>query len=109
MTNHHVIRTDKVVADVYAGEKLDKVEKHFETYCDGDMDSDRHQEDIVFSLKDLPPGAIISVQYPCCPECGVAREDEYKTNPGCAMEIIGHASKCQCDFDWENWVQEEFS
>lgn len=105
---HNVMHAE-VKADVYGGENLDQVTKHFEIFCDGDMDSDSNERDIVIKLADLPPGAKISVEYPCCPECGSAREDEFERLQGASLRIIGHKSKCGCGFDWEEWVQNEYS
>ena len=105
---HQVMRSE-VKADVYGGEQCDQVTKHFETYCDGDMGSDTHTEDIVIKLSDLPPGAKISVEYPCCPKCSLPRSDEFERLDGGSLRIIGHKSTCDCGFDWDEWVQSEFS
>jgi hypothetical protein len=51
-----VIMRSEVVADCYGGDSCEQVTKTFETYCEGDMDSDTHTEDIVIKLSDLPPG-----------------------------------------------------
>jgi len=99
----------EVKPDVYGGNSCDQVIKQFEIYSEGDMDSETTDEDIVISLSALPPGARVSVTYPCCPECGEVREDDFETVEGGAMKIVGHKSKCQCGFDWDNWVLEQYS
>jgi len=101
--------TAEVEADVYAGDNCDEVTKHFRTYCKDDMDADTNTDDIIISLKDLPPGAKILVRYPCCPDCGMARFDTFKSIEGGRMEIVGHDSKCDCGFDWDEWVLNKYS
>ena len=104
-----VIMRSEVVADCYGGDSCDQVTKTFETYCEGDMDSDTHTEDIVIKLSDLPPGAIIKAEYPCCPECGDPRSDECETNEHGTMSIVGHGTVCECGFDWQEWVLSRYS
>ena len=107
-TEHEMMRAE-VKADCYGGDTCDQVTKQFEIYCEGDMDSETTDEDIVISLSDLPPGARVLVAYPCCPECGVPREDDFETMEGGAMKIVGHKSKCECGFDWDEWVLHQYS
>jgi len=106
---YDTMMTANVEADVYGGENCDEVTNHFMMFCEGDMDADSSTEDIVITLKDLPAGARVLVQYPCCPDCGMARNDTFETLEGCRMQIIGHDSKCDCGFDWDNWIQEEYA
>lgn len=93
---HEVMRTE-VIADCYGGDTCDQ------------MDSDTHREDITIRLADLPAGAVVSVSYPCCPECGSPREDEMESLGGGRMKIIGHKVGCHCGFDWNNWIAEQYS
>lgn len=95
----------EVKADVYGEE----VRKMFNTFCDGDMQDDDHTDDIIIKLTDLPPGAKITVEYPCCPDCGLQREDLYKHLEGGRLEIVGHANNCECGFDWNEWVELMYS
>lgn len=107
---YHTIMETEVTADVYGGPNCDEVTKLFHTYCDGDMDSDYHTDDIIIQLKDLPPGAKIKVEYPCCPSCGMPREDVFEHMPGGVLQIVGHANECDvCGFDWERWELEQYS
>jgi len=101
---HHQVMRAEVKADCYSGKNLNQVKKQFEIYCDGDMDSDTTTEDIVIKLSDLPPGAKISVEYPCCPNCSLPREDKFKQLAGGSLKIVGHKAKCQCGFNWNEWV-----
>jgi len=98
-----------VETDIYYGDSCNEHKNHFTTYCDGDMSSDTHTDDIVVKLGDLPAGATISVQYPTCPNCDLAREDTFEHLKGGRMKIIGHAEKCDCGFDWLNWIEEQYS
>lgn len=107
--HHKTIMEAEVKADCYSGENCDEVRKYFEMYCSGDMDSDRSTDDITIALKDLPPGAKVTVEYPCCPDCGQERFDNLVFAGGGCMEIRGHESECDCGFDWEQWVLERYS
>lgn len=107
---YHNTMLTEVTADCYSGPDCDQVTKRFHTYCDGDMDSEYHTDDIVIQLKDLPVGARIKVEYPCCPNCSHPREDEFEMLPGAVLKIVGHSKKCTvCNFDWENWDLEQYS
>lgn len=99
----------EVKADCYGGEACDKISNHFEVYCEGDMSSDTTTEDIVIKLSTLPAGAVVSVKYPRCPECGMAREDVLDSVGGGVRMVVGHADKCDCGFDWNEWVKNTFS
>jgi hypothetical protein len=105
----HQVMHAEVKADCYSSKNFDQIKKHFEIYCDGDMDSDTSTDDIVIKLSDLPPGARISVTYPCCPECSLPREDKFKQIGGGALKIVGHKPKCQCGFNWTEWVLNKYS
>lgn len=98
--NRHEVTWYEVNVDVYESDRP----KSFEAYCDGDMDSDNLTGDIVIKLPELPPGARVSVKYPCCPECGDVRADNL-----CSREVVGHATECECGFDWVNWENDHFS
>lgn len=105
---HRIMRAE-VKADCYAGETCDQVRNHFEIYCDGDMQAYTSREDLKIRLADLPAGAVVEVSYPCCPSCGAPRMDKFKSARGGAMRIVGHAEKCDCGFDWQEWVLNEYS
>ena len=85
----------EVKPDVYGGDKCDEVIPRWEAYADGDMDSDTFDHLLEFCCKTLPAGAKVTVSVPCCPECQQQVE------------------MCQpdegCDFDWDEWVQDEYS
>lgn len=108
MRLHETMHTE-VVADCYGGETCDQASTKFRSYCDGDKDSYEHTDDIVIRLAELPAGAVISVSYPCCPECGSPREDEMESLGNGRMKIAGHKAECQCGFDWNNWILGQYS
>ena len=103
-----VIMQTEVKADCYHGPDCNQVKNVFETYCEGDMDSDTHSEDIILKVSELPAGTIIKVEYPSCPECLQVRADLIEWNNG-SGRVVGHASKCDCGFDWDDWVLNTYS
>ena len=103
----NVMVTD-VEVDIYDGPKCDQHRKYFNTYCEGDMASEEHSEDLIIKLADLPVGAKITVGYPSCPECTLPRMDKMKSHDG-KWEIIGHEEKCECGFDWIKWIEKNYS
>ncbi|MBN3004491.1 hypothetical protein JW897_12170 [Chromobacterium alkanivorans] len=103
--NHRTVLRAEVVADIYAGPNCDQVKNLFRAHADGDMDESIDSADIVLKCKELPPGTIIEVRYPACPACGLARLDTLDAS----KKIIGHASKCECSFDWDKWAQDKYS
>lgn len=52
-------------------EEVDDGQLYFNTYCDGDMDSDDHTDPITFDLNRFPAGSKIIVQVPICNDCGL--------------------------------------
>jgi hypothetical protein len=80
--------------DVYAGPSCNEVEPRWHLFCEGDMDSD-FSEDFALSAKHFPPGTKVSVQQPCCPDCGEIAE-------------LCAADDC-CEFDWKAWALSKFS
>jgi len=80
--------------DVYAGDKCDEIAPRFECFCDGDMGSD-YIDVVNFKPSELPPGARILVEVPCCPKC-------YQDVEMCKADD-------GCDFDWDEWCYNEYS
>jgi hypothetical protein len=106
--DYHAIMTAEVKVDCYAGKDCDQQRKFFSVCCDGEEEDSLNDKKLVINLADLPPGALITVNYPCCPDCGLPREDKMRNRRG-AYKIIGHAAKCSCGFDWLNWVEAEYA
>ena len=99
----------EVKADCYTGENHDQISNYFNVYCEGDKQDSNDTDDIIIKCAELPPGATIEVQYPCCPDCGIPREDKFEFLEGGRAKIIGHAEHCECGFDWQNWVAEQYA
>lgn len=96
--------TAEVKADCYGGPEFDEVTTYFEGYSEGDKESSSDTGDIIFKVSELPPGACIIVEYPQCPECGLERFEKIEGN-----KIVGFANHCECGFDWDNWVLDNYS
>ena len=80
--------------DIYAGENFDEVKPMFECQAEGDMSADT-TDTIVINASQYPPGTVILVQEPCCPKCMQVPEMCRATE--------------SCDFDWDNWCEEQYS
>lgn len=80
--------------DLYAGKNCDEVRPTFECNTDGDMGSESI-DILTLDATTFPPGTKITVQVPCCPDCGqeveMCKEDE------------------GCNFDWDEWRDNEYS
>jgi len=105
---HRTIMRAEVTPDVYAGNSFNEVKNRFTVSSDGDMKSSTNSNDIVLQCKQLPPGTRITVNYPCCPGCGTARKDKTEFIDG-LHQIVGHVDKCDCGFDWNEWVLDQYS
>ena len=105
MMQRSPIMTAEVKVDCYSGKNCDEQKKFFNIYCAGDkQDDDCHEPTLTITLADLPPGARVLVEYPCCPKCEWPREDVFEVGKG----ITGHAEKCHYGFDWMQWVEEQY-
>ncbi|SEG20891.1 hypothetical protein [Marinobacterium lutimaris] len=80
--------------DLYAGENADQMRPQWRTYCEGDMDGD-FLDILTLDAKRFPPGTKVLVLEPCCPECGQVVE--------CCR------TDDECDFDWDEWVLDQYS
>lgn len=86
----------EVKTDIYAGDNCDEHKPFIEVLCDGDMESDTTDE-LAIHANRWPVGTKITVEIPCCPDCGL--DAEYQDNNG----------KCECDFDWKIWAECQYS
>lgn len=105
--------TAEVVADCYSGDDCDQVKNYFDIYCEGDKEGSTDRDDIILQVDQFPPGTRIGVEYPVCPECGTPRQDLleiYETEEGkVGWKLVGHESTCECGFNWDSWVLENYS
>lgn len=80
--------------DVYAGKNCDQVRPRWKAHAEGDRDSD-YSDTLTLGSEHFMPGTKVVVMEPICPTCkqlsSMCRDDE------------------GCDFDWDNWVQEQYS
>jgi hypothetical protein len=91
--------------DMYGGLDCDQMEPRWWTYADGDKDGDFEHKPLTLDAALFPPGTIISIKEPTCPECDETREPNYKDG----KYLPGFVPKCRCGFDWDNWTYEQFS
>lgn len=84
--------------DVYAGENMDEHEPAWNGYAVGDMGDETFKEPIVFEAEDYPPGTRVIVESPICPKCHEVYEN-----------CMARGGSFPCDFDWRNWVEEQYS
>lgn len=91
--------------DVYGGATGDQIVPRWHVFADGDKQSEDIHDALDLPPGRFPPGTRIVIHEPACPQCDQTRFPIYpmpKTGPL-------FASKCDCGFDWDKWVLEEFS
>lgn len=89
--------------DVYDGPNCDQVRPDWEVGAEGDKCSpSSHGDQLELSAKTFPPGTTVVVSVPMCPNC--SEPADYYFN-----HLDGTMDKCQCGFDWNDWVQNEYS
>ena len=86
--------TAEMKPDIYDGEKCDQIRPRWWAYADGDMDGD-FINTLDFDAKQFPAGTMVVLSLPVCPKCDQT------------VELCEHDD--HCDFDWEEWVQNEYS
>lgn len=91
--------------DVYGGKNCDKIIPRWETHADGDMESDT-TETVTLSARTFPPGTKITISEPLCPDCGIPRIPAFPTNKRNQPVFSG---PCECGFDWDKWVLDQYS
>lgn len=92
--------------DVYGGESCDQIVPRWETESAGGKGDKDWVDVLELDARHFPPGTIVTIQEPECPECGTRRD--VSVNPESLGEVIIEA-KCDCGFDWEAWTQGEYS
>ena len=83
------ISTTTMHPDVYGGKECNE---HIPRWM-GQFDEEEigEIETIDFDAKLFPAGTKIYIEVPLCPKCGMEQE------------------LCECDFDWKEWVNYEYS
>lgn len=90
----------------YGGDTCDQVEPQWHCYADGDKDSDDQRTPLIFDPSEFAPGTKITVSEPHCPSCDEYRGRQFPP-PENGPPIF--EKKCECGFDWEAWVLNEYS
>lgn len=89
-------------ADCYCGESFEEIEPEWHISCEGDKDLSVDNQPIHLDIKNFPYGTKITVAVPCCPECGEMSD--------CWLDKESKwIGKCDCGFDWESWIKNEYS
>lgn len=91
--------------DIYAGKNCDEIRPQWECHADGDTEADTRGL-IELCAKTFPPGTKIVISEPLCPKCGIPRIPSFPTNK--RNEPL-YSGPCECGFDWDKWVQEQYS
>ncbi len=89
----------------YGGRTCDQIVPRWDAYAEGDMESDDGLKSLSLAARTFPPGTKVVISEPCCPECGEVRTAIYPPPKRGPL----FASKCDCGFDWDAWVREQYS
>lgn len=81
--------------DCYGGFECDEIVPMWDSYWDGDMDSDHSTDPLILDCTRFPAGTKVTIEMPCCPECGQDVEM-------CKLDE-------SCSFDWEQWTLDRYS
>lgn len=90
----------EVKVDCYNGENGDEHEKYWNAYANGDKQDDNFKEDIVLDLEQYPAGTKVIISEPICPKCS-------EVYGNCMVR--GYGNNNECNFDWKNWEEEQYS
>jgi hypothetical protein len=101
---HETMRAE-MKPDLYGGKDCDQLVPRWDTYADGDKDSGMTREPLALEPRCFPPGTIVSVKEPCCPDCGETRSPIFPIPDQGPM----YAGPCDCGFDWDTWVADNYS
>jgi hypothetical protein len=92
--------------DCYGGKTCDKIVPRWWSYANGDMQDDYDYAPLNLDARLFPPGTKISISEPVCPDCGETRSPEY---PPPDKDQPLYAGQCDCGFDWDQWVLDQYS
>lgn len=96
----------EMAPDLYSGENCDEQRPQWRCLDVGGKGDSDELETLKLAANTFPPGTIVSVTEPVCPECGNAREPNFPINHETGPTFV---SKCDCGFDWDRWVGEEYA
>lgn len=114
--DHQEIMWATMKPSVYGGDSCEEHEPCWDCYADGDMEGGPLDGNIELSAETFAPGTKVIVKSPVCPECDTIPEKSFApeaVNLREPMEkdktIMQHVWRCQCDFDWRKWAEDQFS
>ena len=85
--------------DVYDGPECDQHRPRWIVSVPKEGDEDIGDV-LELSAKTFPPGTRVIIEEPICPKCGEIYEN-------CMVRGYGYDN--ECDFDWKNWAEEQYS
>jgi hypothetical protein len=80
--------------DLYSGDNCDQTRPRWHGYAEGDKEGG-FDETIELTPDRFPPGTIVKVLVPACPDCG--------------LDMQSCSENDTCDFDWDQWIQSRYS
>jgi len=91
--------------DCYGGEGCDEIVPGWATYAEGDKQGGDGEAALELAARTFPPGTKVTISEPTCPQCGDLREPIFPI----PAEGPLYAGPCDCGFDWDAWVLEQYS
>lgn len=91
--------------DCYDGDSCDLLRPRWMTSYpkEGDVEEDSDILKLKLDARRMPPGTRITIEIPCCPECG---ESADSVEP---KKRVREWPDCRCGFSWSKWATEEYS
>lgn len=84
--------------DIYDGPNCDRHRPRWSGSAEGDMDGEGPiGPTLKLAAKTFPPGTKVTIEEPVCPECHMV-----------PTRWPRRGWKCECDFDWKSWAEDEF-
>jgi hypothetical protein len=102
----HRIMTAELKVDCYDGPNSDRLRPYWQTFAEGNKDADTQEDPLKLDRRHFPPGTIVTVEVPCCPQCGIPNDVEF---PITVRKKPKLREKCECGFDWQAWIVNEYS
>lgn len=106
---YEVVMWAELWPDVYDGPNCDQASPQWKAGAEGDKgDDDLSSDPLVLEPRTFPPGTKVVVSVPICPECDLTI-DYFGFNPPMTDEDEWKVGKCDCGFDWKDWMDGEYS
>lgn len=90
--------------DMYGGKSCDKLVPSWTASAIGE-ENEKVGALLTLSARTFPPGTLVIVREPVCPECGARREPKFPVPKRAPI----YGGPCECGFDWDQWVSEQYS